>query len=52
MVKYWIGQKVLLGLSCKMVYENLNELFGQPNTYIVSLSTTRLTFCVNLQNGK
>ena len=29
--KYWIGQKVHLGL-CKMVWNNLNELFGQPNT--------------------
>ena len=27
---YWVGQKVRLGF-CKMLLENLNELFGQPN---------------------
>lgn len=35
--KYWAGRKVPSRFFCKVLWENLKELLGQPNTLVLGL---------------
>ena len=40
----WVGKKILFRFFCKMLWEKLNEHFGQPSSIMSSAGSDGFTF--------